>query len=270
MYKEAGRLRKSGDLAGASRAYGQAHDVLRASNFDHSNVLDSLLESVSLALQANGVKPDVPLLCGAQKRVTDYAAAAAAHKAPAGPEVVDLIEQVDAALERSKGFCHLPAEAPAVPAPAPSETSTQAIQAGTSDSPPATDTPEEAKAQPEGPVPPDSSPPPVPHHRLSPLQIAGYSSLGVAGAGAVLLLVGVGVGLKKERDGGDYGPTQYGYASWLQENVIRGGGRANQVAIAGATIASVAAITAVALLVTARQKTRNSARVQLAPLRVSF
>lgn len=264
LYKEAGRLRKSGDLAGASRAYRQAHEALRASNFDHSNVLDSLLESVSLALQTQNVKPDVPLLCDARKLVTEYAAATAARGATAGPEVTELREQVDAALDRSKGSCQLDAKAPTVlpenPAPAG--------QTPPSDSPPAKNTKDEAQAEPEGPTPP----PPLPafaRRRLSPTQIAGYSSIGVAGFGAVLMFVGIGTGIRYELIGQDHarmGST----AEDLQNNIIRLGESSNRMAIAGATIASIAAATAVALLVTSRPKTRNSARVRLAQSGVSF
>ncbi|MFY0531766.1 hypothetical protein [Nannocystis pusilla] len=263
LQKEAARLRKSGDLAGAARAYGQVHERLRAEDFDHSNVLDSLLESVDLSLEAHAQRQDVSLLCDAERMIAEYQTAVAGRGSSPVPEVEELRGRVSAILARDGLSCRALEEKPVAqtsppeatePAPAPVDGVSVGAQTKTPAVVPKAVAPEGLPAPALAPAPMD--------RRSRGYKIGGYTSLGIAGVGLVLLTVGAGVGAAFERSGAEQamkGPS----ANWLHENVVTPGNAANGLVVAGAVVATAATVTAVALLVTARRKSRAALRSRI-------
>lgn len=273
LYKEAVRLRNSGDLAGAARAYGQAYELLRAADLDHGNVVDSLLESVQLALEAYGRSPDSALLCEARRLVADYEEAVGARGGATVPEVVELRDQVAVTIERDGISCRVandetvvkPAEAAGSgPGGTPSPVSPPD---STLKTPPVTLQPAPAGRS-EGPRPPDPQPS-LMDPRARRLRTGAYTSFGLTGVGLALLAAGIGTGITAEQ-AGQRSAIHGSDAVWLQEHLISRGSAANTLVIAGAVLATTATVTAVALLATSRRKSRMAFRTRFSPGGVHF
>ncbi|MCY0994463.1 hypothetical protein OV203_45490 [Nannocystis sp. ILAH1] len=259
LYREAARLRKSGDLAGAARVYGQAHELLRARDLDHSNVLDSLLDSVDLSLEAHARRPEVSLLCDAERMLAEYETAVAGRGESPVAEVQERRGRVSSTLAKEGVSCQVAEATPpepttTTPAPAGAKGLSPALA-----SKPSTNT---AKTgAPEGPLAPAPTSAPL-EGRAHAYRIGGYTSLGIAGVGLVLLATGAGLGPAAEGSGAEQAMKGQS-ADWLQENVVGRGNAANALVVAGAVVATAATATAVALLVTARRKSRTTLRARI-------
>lgn len=265
LYKEAARLRNSGDLAGAAQAYGRAHELLRAADPDHSNVLDSLLESVDLSLAAHAQRPDALLLCDTERLIAEFETLAAGRGSSSVAEVEERRGRVSATIARDGVSCRAAEVAPMEPAastPAPTPAAA-AVDSSSQEALVNAPTNVPKAVVPEGPQMPAPRPTRAPLERRSRgYRIGGYTSLGLASVGLVLLGIGAGLGAVFESSGAEQamkGPS----ASWLQENMVTSGNVANALVLGGAVMATTATVTTVALLATARRKSRAALRSRL-------
>ena len=254
LYMKAVQLRESGDFAGAARAYARAHEILRATDLDHSNVLDSLFEALEGALDAHARSSDVSLLCEGLTLVRSYEAALVESSRPAVPEVAELGGRAAAAVESAGGTCEV----------------VEDESTGSDEAPPPTkreDTPP-PEVRPEGPpqadvVGPELAP------RNQRLRVGGYASLGVASLGLVALVAGAATGAARRVEG-KAAATDGESAGWLQDNVIADGRASNTAMLVGAAVAGAATIAAVTLLATSRRSSRTMSRVRVTADGVRF